>query len=77
MLKSLYKLKQARRTWFEKIDNYLHESGLSWIEVDYNFYLIRDDGGLLLVILYVDDLFLIGHNKAKLSWFKHQLLNKF
>jgi hypothetical protein len=77
LLKSLYKLKQAPRAWFEKIDNYLHELGLSRIKADYNFYHIRDDGGLLLLILYVDDLFLIGCNKAKLSWLKHQLLNKF
>jgi hypothetical protein len=73
----LYKLKQAPRAWFEKIDNYLLELGLSKIEVNYNFYHICDDGGLLLLILYVDDLFLIGCNKAKLSWLKHQLLNKF
>jgi hypothetical protein len=29
LLKSLYEFKQALRAWFEKIDSYLHELGLS------------------------------------------------
>jgi hypothetical protein len=31
----------------------------------------------LLLILYVDDFLLTGNKKEKLSWLKHQLLNKF
>ena len=58
--KSLYGLKQAPRAWYEKIDGFLMSLGFSKSVADPNlFYHIVGDECLILV-LYVDDLFLIG-----------------
>jgi hypothetical protein len=58
--KALYGLKQAPRAWYEKIDGYLMSLGFSKSVADPNLcYNIVGDECLILV-LYVDDLFLTG-----------------
>lgn len=58
LLKSLYGLKEAPRAWFEKVDEFLQSNGLTRTEADYSSYYHRDDGGVFLLIFYVDDLLL-------------------
>jgi hypothetical protein len=57
--RALYGLKQAPRAWHSRIDNYLREMGFQWSEEDPNLYFLAGEAPLILV-LYVDDLFLIG-----------------
>jgi hypothetical protein len=58
--KDLYGLKQAPRAWYGKIDSFLTNLGFTKIKVDSNLYfkVMNDDSVILL--LNVDDLFLIG-----------------
>jgi hypothetical protein len=58
--KALYGLKQAPRAWYEKIDRYLMSLGFNKSVVDPNLYyhIIGDE--CLILVLYVDDLFLTG-----------------
>ena len=60
MKKALYGLKQAPRVWYERIDSYLMKLGFTWSESDPNLYLKVEDGKPLILVLYVDDLFLTG-----------------
>eukprot|EP00253_Pinus_taeda_P025224 PITA_25224 len=58
--KALYGLKQAPRAWNERIDSYLIKLGFTRSDADPNLYFkVKDDKPLILV-LYVDDLFLTG-----------------
>eukprot|EP00253_Pinus_taeda_P014573 PITA_14573 len=58
--KALYGLKQAARAWYERIDNYLMKLGFTRSEADPNLYFKVEDDKPLILVLYVDDLFLTG-----------------
>eukprot|EP00253_Pinus_taeda_P033542 PITA_33542 len=58
--KALYGLKQAPRAWYERIDSYLMKLGFTRSEVDPKFYFKVEDEKPLILVLYVDDLFLTG-----------------
>jgi hypothetical protein len=56
--KALYGLKQATRTWYSRTDTYLLQMGFEKSDVDPNLYFRGED--TLILILYVDDLFITG-----------------
>jgi len=58
--KFLYGLKQAPRALYERIDNYLMKMGFTRSEADPNLYFKVEKDKPLILVLYVDDLFLIG-----------------
>ena len=58
--KALYGLKQAPWAWYSRIDSYLLSIGFQKSEVDPNLYFIVVGGDLLILLLYVDDLFITG-----------------
>jgi hypothetical protein len=58
--KALYGLKQAPRAWYSKINCYLQSIGFIKSDADPNLYLLTKGGDILILVLYVDDLFLIG-----------------
>eukprot|EP00253_Pinus_taeda_P010286 PITA_10286 len=72
--KAIYGLKQAPRAWYERIDGYLMKLGFTRSEVDPTFK-VEDDKPLILV-LYVDDLFLTGANPL-IHKCKRELASKF
>jgi hypothetical protein len=57
--KYLYGLKQAPRAWYTKIDNYLMRLGFSKSNADPNLYYKVVKNAPVILLLYVDDLFLI------------------
>ena len=58
--KALYGLKQAPRAWYSRIDSYLTDLGFSRTTADENLHYKVVDGRPLILVLYVDDLFLTG-----------------
>ena len=56
--KALYGLKQAPRAWYERIDRYLMMLGFTRSNADSNLYFKVDREKPLILVLYVDDLFL-------------------
>ena len=58
--KALYGLKQAPRAWYERIDSYRMKLGFTHSNVDPNIYFKVDREKPLILVLYVDDLLLIG-----------------
>jgi hypothetical protein len=58
--KALYGLKQAPRAWYSRIDGYLMSLGFTKSDADPNLYYKVVDGDPLILVLYVDDLFLTG-----------------
>ena len=58
--KALYGLKQASRVWYARMDGFLHSLGFSKSIADYNLYFKVVHNHFLILVLYVDDIFLIG-----------------
>eukprot|EP00253_Pinus_taeda_P028996 PITA_28996 len=58
--KALYGLKQEPRAWYERIGSYLMKLGFTRSEADPNLYFKVEDDKPIILVLYVDDLFLIG-----------------
>ena len=58
--KALYGLKQARRAWYERIDSYLMKLGFTRSNAESNLYFKVDRERPLILVLCVDDPFLIG-----------------
>ena len=56
--KSLYGLKQEPRTWYSIIDTFLSSLGFTKSKVDSNLYYKVEYDGIMILLLYVDDLFL-------------------
>ena len=61
--KALYGLKQAPRAWYSRIDSYLLSMGFLKNEADPNLYFILVGDDPLILLLYVDDLFIIGEER--------------
>ena len=61
--KALYGLKHAPRTWYDMMYNFLMSQGFTKSKVDSNLYLKVKGGRLVMLLLYVDDLFLTGEDE--------------
>ena len=74
--KALYGLKQALRAWYSRIDNYLQRLGFTKSDTDSNPY-FKVVGNLpLILVLYIDDLFLTG-DEHHIAWCKRDLTFEF
>jgi hypothetical protein len=58
--KALYGLKQVPRAWYARIDSYLVRLGFSKSRADPNLYYKIVNNAPAIILLYVNDLFLIG-----------------
>jgi hypothetical protein len=58
--KALCGLKQAPRAWYTRMDNYLTRLGFSKSHEDPNLYYKVMNNALVILLLYVDDLFITG-----------------
>ena len=65
--KALYGLKQAPRTWYGRIDSFLMSLGFTKSKADSNLYYKVVDGDQVILLMYVDDLFLTGEEKLILD----------
>ena len=74
--KALYGLKQAPRAWYARIDGHLMSLGFNKSVVDPNMYFKTVNGEALILVLYVDDLFLTG-TKILIVECKYVLASKF
>ena len=61
--KYMYGLKKSPRMWYQKFDTYILGLGFTRSKVDHCVYfkLVGDD--FIYVVLYVDDMLLIGNKK--------------
>nr|GEZ00234.1 hypothetical protein [Tanacetum cinerariifolium] len=59
VVKALYGLHQAPRAWYETLANYLLENGFQRGKIDQTLFIKRQKGDILLVQIYVDDIFLV------------------
>jgi hypothetical protein len=75
--KSLYGLKQSPRMWYQKFDTYMLGLGFTRSKEDHCVYFKLIGDHLIYLVLYVDDMMLIGNNKEIIQDVKTQLSSKF
>lgn len=58
--KSIYGLKQAPRAWYHRFSTFLLSLGFTCSNSDTSMFIFRYDKHILVLLLYVDDIILIG-----------------
>jgi hypothetical protein len=61
--RSLYGLKQSPRMWYQKFDSCMLGLGFTRIKEDHCVYFKLVGDHLIYLVLYVDDMLLIGNDK--------------
>ncbi len=64
--KALYGLKQAPRVWLDKIGQYLVTSGFQTSNANFSLYVKKTNHGIVVIIIYFDDLIIIGDSDANI-----------
>jgi hypothetical protein len=64
LIKSLYGLKQAPKIWYEKLGATLAAAGFTRSSNDWALYYKQGEEGRVWVLLYVDDILILGHGAA-------------
>jgi hypothetical protein len=62
MKRALYSLKQAPKSWYERIDAWFVNQGFLRSKNNSNMYLSLKNEKQVIFLLYVDDLLIIGDN---------------
>jgi hypothetical protein len=75
--KALYGLKQAPRTWLDKIGQYLVTSGFQTSNANFSLYVKKTDHGIVVIVIYVDDLSTTRDSDADISDLKKFFKQKF
>ncbi|KAK8918323.1 hypothetical protein KSP39_PZI021773 [Platanthera zijinensis] len=76
--KALYGLKQTPRAWYHKIDSELQIMGFTKTQSESGMYVRKkEEGGTIIVCIYVDDLLIIVSNPLVVNKFKTYIATKF
>ncbi|GJW94300.1 putative ribonuclease H-like domain-containing protein [Tanacetum coccineum] len=73
--KALYGLHQAPRAWYETLSTYLLENEFQRGQIDKTLFIKRDQGNILIVQVYVDDI-IFGSTKKKLCTEFEKMMHK-
>ena len=76
--KSSYGLKQSLRQWYKKFDSFMMSHGYNRT-TSYHCVFIRKffDDDFIILLLYVDDMLIIGHDSSKIDRLKIELSKYF
>ena len=78
LIKSLYGLKQPPRAWFERFGKVMKKFGYSQSQGDHTlFFKHSSEGKKAILIVYVDDIIMIGADSEELEKLKKLLVSEF
>ncbi|MCO5578474.1 hypothetical protein L7F22_032316 [Adiantum nelumboides] len=75
--KALYGLKQVPRAWHARTVAYLVAIGFHMADADHSLYVRKNENGIVIVYIYVDDLIIGGDNEGKIMHVKSLLKKEF
>ena len=74
---SLYGLKQAPRAWFDKFRNTLLQFSFKQSKYDTSFFLRKSNVGIVVLLVYVDNIVITGSDSTFLAQLKTHLSKSF
>jgi hypothetical protein len=75
--KVLYGLKQVPRAWYGRLRGFLFERGFEMGKVDRTLFLLRQGRDILIVQVYVDDIFFGGSSNSLVARFVDDMSREF
>ena len=75
--KAFYGLKQAPRAWYSRINEYLLNLGFVKSLSESTLYVKHNGAGILIILLYVDDLLVTGNHTSLVEKFKLEIMEVF
>ncbi|GKV28744.1 hypothetical protein SLEP1_g37756 [Rubroshorea leprosula] len=75
--RALYGLKQAPRAWYSRIESYFLKEGFEKCPYEHTLFIKSEDGKMLIVCLYVDDLIYTGNDMVMFDKFKKSMMAEF
>lgn len=75
--KSLYGLKQSPRAWFEKFGKVVCSYGFSRSKADHSLFTKKGNRGIVVLLVYVDDIIVTGSDSQGIAEIKQQLSQAF
>lgn len=75
--KALYGLKQAPQAWFQRLSTFLLSLGFVFSRADTSLFVFQRHRDLLYILVYIDDIIVIGNNSALIKTFITPLKNEF
>jgi hypothetical protein len=63
----LYGLKQAPRAWYNRLSEFLISIGFQASKVDTSLFIVSFGGAMIYLLVYIDDILLIGNDSAFLQ----------
>ena len=73
----MYGLKQAPRQWYKKFDSLMHRIGFKRCEANYCYYVKSFDNSYIILLLYVNDMLIVGSSIEEINNLKKQLSKQF
>jgi Reverse transcriptase (RNA-dependent DNA polymerase) len=75
--KIIYGLKQFSKTWYDKLNSYLNFYNFTVSSADHSLFIKRNDNSTTIVLVYVDDIIIIGNDQGEINNVKSQLKENF
>ena len=71
--KAIYSLKQAPHAWYHELCQFLVASGFHNSHADTSLFVFNNNGTILYLLVYIDDIILIGKDVRAVQTFIHLL----
>jgi len=76
--KSLYRLKQSPRQWYKKFESVMIQQGFKKTISDHCVFVQKlFDTDFIILLLYVNDMLIVGHNLFRINSLKKELSKSF
>lgn len=75
--RALYGLKQVPCAWLHRFSSFLFVIGFVCSQADLSLFVLSKDADLIYLLLYIDDIIVIGSNSAFLDGFIGKLTHEF
>ena len=74
----MYGLKQAPRQWYRKFESFMTDNGYQKMQADHCMFVKKFEGGdFLILLLYVDNMLIVGRDHMKIQVLKKALSRSF
>ena len=75
--KAIYGLKQSPRAWYNKLSTTLNGRGFRKSELDHTLFTLTTSSGIVVLLVYVDDIIITGSDKEGIKATKEYLKASF